>query len=94
MKEKQSTAREAVLDQIKNYAVRMNLLNPDPEIDESDTLEQLGFDSLEVCQMIMDTEDEFEIEIPDNDWTTVGKVLDVVTPIVERQWEDEKRKSS
>jgi len=94
VKEKQSTAREAVLDQIKNYAVRMNLLNPDPEIDESDTLEQLGFDSLEVCQMIMDTEDEFEIEIPDNDWTTVGKVLDVVTPIVERQWEDEKRKSS
>ncbi len=53
------------------------------DIDESEitpdtTLEDLGVDSLDLVDIVMDIEDEFELEVPDDAlerFTTVGDVV-------------------
>ena len=49
---------------------------------ETDIQDDLGADSLDVVEMLMSIEDEFEIEIPDDqieNLKTVGNVLDYIT---------------
>lgn len=57
----------------------------DAEIDsitlETDIQDDLGADSLDVVEMLMSIEDEFEIEIPDEKiegLKTVGQVVDYI----------------
>ena len=57
------------------------------EIDEdditlnSDIVDDLGADSLDVVDLIMAIEDEFEVEIPDEDIENIKTVGDVVNYI-------------
>ncbi len=49
---------------------------------ETDIQDDLGADSLDVVEMLMSIEDEFEIEIPDDqieNLKTVGNVVDYIT---------------
>ncbi len=57
----------------------------DAEIDsitlETDIADDLGADSLDVVEMLMSIEDEFEVEIPDEqieNLKTVGNVVDYI----------------
>lgn len=48
---------------------------------ETDIAEDLGADSLDVVEMLMSIEDEFDIEIPDEkieDLKTVGQVVEYI----------------
>lgn len=59
------------------------VLNVDPEeiTPETTFMDDLGADSLDVFQIIMGIEEEFDIEIPDEDaekLTTVGEAMDYV----------------
>ncbi|WBW99752.1 acyl carrier protein [Oceanirhabdus sp. W0125-5] len=45
---------------------------------ESNFVDDLGADSLDVVELVMALEEEFEIEIPDEDAEKVGSVNDVV----------------
>lgn len=47
----------------------------------SDTLDQLGMDSLDVIEFIMKMEEEFGIEIPDEEAEKFKTVFDVVNYI-------------
>ena len=50
---------------------------------EASFIDDLGADSLDIVELIMDLEEEFDIEIPDNDAEKVAKVGDVVDYIKE-----------
>ena len=47
---------------------------------ESRLIEDLNCDSLDLIEMIMEIEDEFDITIPDNPATPVGKLIFTRTP--------------
>jgi len=48
-------------------------------------IEDLGADSLDIVELIMALEEEYDIEIPDEDAEKIQTVQDVVSYIVERQ---------
>ena len=54
-------------------------------VEKSNFHNDLGFDSLDDIELIMDLENEYDISIPDEDWKsveTVGELIDVVTRLV------------
>lgn len=51
---------------------------------ESSFVDDLGADSLDVVELVMAIESEFEIEVSDEDYDKVGTVGDVVEYIRER----------
>ncbi len=51
---------------------------------EANILEDLGADSLDVVDLIMSIEDEFDIEVPDEELEAIKTVGDVVRFIEER----------
>jgi len=60
----------------------------DEVTDDASFIEDLGADSLDTVEMIMEIEDEFGIEIPDEDAEkiqTVGKAIEYVKKKVEAQ---------
>jgi acyl carrier protein len=63
------------------------ILSDQLEIDEdsitmdSDLVEDLKADSLAIVELIMDLEQEFDLDIPDDELPKVGTVKDVVTYI-------------
>ena len=48
---------------------------------ESSFIEDLGADSLDIVELVMALEDEFQIEIPDKDAEQIKTVQDAVTYI-------------
>jgi len=74
-------SREEILEQVKS------VLSDKLGIDESEITEDsafeddLGADSLDLVEVVMDLEDQFGLKIPDEDareLTTVGKAIDYV----------------
>ena len=47
------------------------------KIKETTTFEDLGIDSLEIFEIIIDLEDEFHIEIPNEDVEDIKNVTDI-----------------
>ena len=74
-------SREEVLEQIKGV-LSEKLGIDEGEITEDASFEQdLGADSLDLVEVVMDLEDQFGLKIPDDDareLTTVGKAIDYV----------------
>ena len=69
--------------QAKLKEIVMDRLNAEEEQikPEASFVEDLGADSLDIVELIMGIEEEFDIEIPDEDaekLTTVGDALDYV----------------
>ena len=52
-------------------------------IDENSRLQDLGIDSLDIVELVMALEEEFDMEIPDSDAEKVVTVGDVVEYIKE-----------
>ena len=61
---------------IREIAIQLGL--SDSEITIDSTIQELGMDSLDNVEVVMALEDEFEIEIPDEDCYTWTKVSDAV----------------
>ncbi len=74
-------SREQVLEQIKSE-LSQKLGIEESEITEDASFEEdLGADSLDLVEVVMDLEDQFGLKIPDDDareLTTVGKAIDYV----------------
>jgi acyl carrier protein len=51
------------------------------EIKEDTTFEDLGIDSLEIFEVIMALEDEFDIEIPNEDVESIKNIADITNYI-------------
>ncbi len=70
-----------VFEKMKNILAEQLDADIDSITLETDIQEDLGADSLDVVEMLMSIEDEFEIEIPDEkieSLKTVGQVVDYI----------------
>ncbi len=73
MEEVQAKLKEIVIDRLNSEE---DQIKP-----EASFVEDLGADSLDIVELIMGIEEEFDIEIPDEDaekLTTVGEAMDYV----------------
>ena len=73
MEEVQSKLKEIVMDRLN---AEEDQIKP-----EASLVEDLGADSLDIVELIMGIEEEFDIEIPDEDaekLTTVGEAMNYV----------------
>jgi acyl carrier protein len=74
-----------ILDRVKNIIVdRLGVKEEEIKL-ESSFKEDLGADSLDVVELVMELEDEFDMEISDEDAEKINTVGDVVTYITSRK---------
>lgn len=76
---------DAILEKVKEVIV--DQLGVEEEMIKSDTsfIDDLGADSLDIVELIMSLEEEFDIQIPDNDAEKISTVGDVVEYIKNNQ---------
>ena len=65
-------------EQVKEVIVEQLNVSPEEVKPESNFVEDLGADSLDVVEMIMALEERFGIEIPDSEAENIKTVQDVV----------------
>ncbi len=74
-------SEQALFEKVKKIIVEQLGVSPEEVTTESSFSEDLGADSLDTVELVMALEEEFEVEIPDEDaekLTTVRSVLDYV----------------
>ena len=72
---------EEVFDKIKEIIVEQLGVAEKSVTEEASFIDDLGADSLDIVELIMALEEEFDIEIPDTDAekiVTVGDVVDYI----------------
>jgi len=72
-----------VFEKVKKLIATQLGLGED-EIKEGTTFQDLGIDSLEIFEIIMALEDEFHIEIPNEDVENIRNIADIIKYIKER----------
>ena len=72
-------------ERVKNLVVEQLGVNEDQVTPEASFTEDLGADSLDVVELVMAVEEEFDLQIPDEDAEKIQTVADVVAYIKERQ---------
>ena len=68
----------AIFDEVKEVIAEQLNVSEDEIKLESNFVEDLGADSLDVVELVMALEEKFEIEIPDEDAEKIATVKDVV----------------
>lgn len=66
-------------DQVRDIIAKQLDIDPSTITMESRLIEDLKADSLDVVELIMDLEQEFDIEIPDEELPKVRTVGDIIT---------------
>ena len=72
---------EEVAAKVKEIIVNQLGVNDDEVTPEASFVDDLGADSLDIVELVMAMEEEFGMEIPDEEaekLTTVGKVVDYI----------------
>ncbi|MGI5888063.1 MAG: acyl carrier protein [Oscillospiraceae bacterium] len=67
-----------VFEKVKNILVNQLDANPDDITLDTSIIDDLGADSLDVVDLIMSLEDEFDLEVPDEDIEGIRTVGDLV----------------
>lgn len=73
----------SVFDRVRDIVVEELGVEPEEVTMEASFLEDLGADSLDIVELIMAFEEEFDLEIPDEEAENIGTVADVVEYIEE-----------
>lgn len=77
-----------IAEQVRQIIAEQLMVELDEVTDDASFIEDLGADSLDTVEMIMEIEDEFGIEIPDEDaekLQTVGQAIEYVKKKVQAQ---------
>ena len=74
---------EEIFEKVKNIIVELLQVSEDTVTMDSHFIDDLGADSLDLVELIMGIEEEFNIEIPDGEAEKVVTVGDVVEYIKE-----------
>lgn len=74
-----------VADKVKKIIVEQLGVSPDEVRPEASFVEDLSADSLDLTELIMAMEEEFDIEIADDDAQKILKVQDAIDYIENRQ---------
>ncbi len=72
---------KSIEDRVKDIIVDQLGVNADQVTPEAKFIEDLGADSLDTVELVMAFEEEFEIEVPDEEAEKLQSVGDVVTYI-------------
>lgn len=67
-----------MLDKIKNIVVEQLMVDADQVTEDASFVDDLGADSLDTVELIMAFEEEFDIEIPDEDAQKIKTVKDII----------------
>ena len=74
-----------MLDKIKSIVVDQLGVDEDQVTEDASFVDDLGADSLDTVELIMALEEEFDIEIPDEDAQKIKTVKDVMEYIEAKQ---------
>lgn len=75
----------AIADRVKSIIVDQLNVSADEVTAEAHFIEDLGADSLDIVELIMALEEEYDVEIPDEDAEKIQTVADVTNYISSRQ---------
>lgn len=70
-----------VLEKVKSILAQQFEVSADSISEDTNIVDDLGADSLDVVELIMSVEDDFGVAIPDEDaveLNTVGKIVDYI----------------
>lgn len=68
----------SVQDKVKKIIAEKLSVDPDDVVPEAKFVDDLGADSLDLVELIMTMEEEFDIEIPDEDQEKIVSVQDAI----------------
>jgi len=77
--------RVDVLEKVKEIVAERLGVDQDEIEPGSSFVDDLGADSLDVVELVMAFEEEFDLEIPDEDVEQIATVQDAVNYIIERR---------
>jgi acyl carrier protein len=78
----------AVEDKIKTIVAEQLGVSEDEVTPEASFTDDLGADSLDIVELVMAIEEEYGIEIPDDDAEKIQTIQDAITYIEERTQKD------
>lgn len=70
--------RDEILERVRARTVQELDVKPEEVVPQASFMEDLGADSLDVVELVMAFEEEFGIEIPDDDVNNLRTVQDAV----------------
>jgi acyl carrier protein len=76
---------KSIEDRVKDIIVDQLGVNADQVTPEAKFVEDLGADSLDTVELVMAFEEEFDIEVPDEEAEKLQAVGDVITYITSQQ---------
>ncbi len=71
----------STFDRVKKVVVEQLDVSEEEVTPQASFVEDLGADSLDVVELVMGLEEEFDVEIPDEDAEKIATVQDAVTYI-------------
>ena len=71
-------SKDAIFEKVKEIIVDQLGVDADEVVAEASFIDDLGADSLDIVELIMALEEEFDIEIPDEDAEKITTVMDAV----------------
>ena len=76
---------EEIAERIKSIIVEQLAVSKEELTPQASFIEDLGADSLDIVELIMALEEEYEMEIPDEDAEKIQTVDDVINYVQARQ---------
>ena len=74
----------AAADKVKEIIVKQLGVNAEEVTDDASFVDDLGADSLDTVELVMELEKEFDIEIPDEDASNMRTVGDAIKYLDEK----------
>ncbi len=78
----------SVEEKLKAIVIEQLSVGEEEVVNEASFLDDLGADSLDVVELVMAIEEEYGIEIPDDDAEKLQTVQDAITYVEERTAKD------
>ena len=76
-------AEKSIEEKVKDIIVEQLGVNPEQVTPQASFIEDLGADSLDTVELVMAFEEEFDLEIPDEDAEKIATVGDAISYIKE-----------